>query len=643
VVVSQGTTVGSLIALTFDCGADRGYAATILGALERLGVTGSFGVTGRWAYANPDLVRRMAVDGDQIMNHTYDHQSFTGLSTHTPPMSAAQVAEELDDTDALLRHLTGSSTKPYFRVPYGDESRGATKAALAQGFGVDVRWSLDSLGWEGLSAAAITARVLAGATPGGIMLMHVGARSQDAAALPAVIDGLRTRGYHFVTVAALLAANKNRGAPHPTTTLSYRDVDPSAVYYPGPDPGTVPSPAQPLLGDVVVLDPGHGGDDPGTCYPYTGLCFPSLDNSTPAVLTEKEVALDITVYRLLPRLHLLGADVYVTRSRAEQNPDLQQREKLSSYVGAVWGVRKSGLFVSVHLNGSTDPSADYIQSLYRDGYSDRLASVLSNALDGRAQPADGTIVNHGATSFDGAVLGGNPLPATIVEPAFLTNAYSVVTPISTTTIVTATSGRALREGLRLSDPVVAVTIAPKHNPGRVSVHLHERFRGRVDLRGAVTAARATAVEEMLSIPGGGVFTVTAPQTTTVTPVATSTAVLSTDVPPTMTVSISVSGGISTTTTITANAGEGPLLMAAHAATVAANPLYDAAYPSAFPLRYAWTDREESITRGLLSGIVSFFGAVEPAFNKANGQTTTPSDGPRTLEHAVSVIPAPLSP
>jgi len=665
VVISQGTTAGSLIALTFDCGADRGYAATILGALERLGVRASFGVTGRWAYANPDLVRRMAADGDQVMNHTYDHQSFSGLSTHTPPMSSAQVAEELDDTDALLRHLTGSSTKPYFRVPYGDESRQATKTALAEGFGVDVRWSLDSLGWEGLSAASITARVLAGATPGGIMLMHVGARSQDAVALPAVIDGLRTRGYHFVTIAALLAANKAPAAPHPTAALSYRAVDPAAVYYPGPDPAALPSPAQPLLGDVVVLDPGHGGDDPGTCYPYTGLCFPSLDSSAPAVLTEKEVTLDIAVYRLLPRLHLLGADVYLTRATAEQNPDLAQRRALSSYVGDIWGVRKSGLFVSIHLNGSTDPSADYIQSLYRDGYSDRLASVLAGTLDSRAQPGAQTIDNHGATPFEGAVLGGNPLPATIVEPAFLTNAYSVVTPISTTAIVTATSGQALREGLRLTDPIVAVTIAPKHNPGRVSVHLHERFGGRVDLRRAITAARGTAVKEMLSIPGGGVFTVVAPQTTTITPAVTlpltvstgapatttvrtetpltttTTTTVDTETPPTMTVAISVSGAVSTTTTITVNEGEGPVLMDAHAATLSANPSYDAAYPSVFPLRYAWTDREESITRGLLAGIVFFFGAAEPTFNKTNGPAAV--DGLTSPEHLTSVVPAPLSP
>lgn len=52
-------------------------------------------------------------------------------------------------------------------------------------------------------------RVLAAATPGEIVLMHVGAHptdhsTLDADALPAVITGLRERGYRFVTLDALL-------------------------------------------------------------------------------------------------------------------------------------------------------------------------------------------------------------------------------------------------------------------------------------------------------------------------------------------------------------------------------------------------------------------------------------------------------
>jgi peptidoglycan/xylan/chitin deacetylase (PgdA/CDA1 family) len=68
-----------------------------------------------------------------------------------------------------------------------------------------VMWTTDSLGWEGLPAASIVSRVLAQATPGAILLMHVGAQSQDALALPRVIAGLKSRGYRLVTIPQLLA------------------------------------------------------------------------------------------------------------------------------------------------------------------------------------------------------------------------------------------------------------------------------------------------------------------------------------------------------------------------------------------------------------------------------------------------------
>src|SRR4051794_40648455 len=80
-IMSQGTTRQHVIALTFDAGADRGYAPQILRTLEKNHVQASFGMTGRWAKLNPDLVRRMAHDGDMFINHTYDHRSFTGLTT----------------------------------------------------------------------------------------------------------------------------------------------------------------------------------------------------------------------------------------------------------------------------------------------------------------------------------------------------------------------------------------------------------------------------------------------------------------------------------------------------------------------------------------------------------------------------------
>ena len=80
-VFERGESDRDEVALTFDAGADRGYAEEILGTLEEYGVKASFAITGHWADENPDLVARMVEEGHQVFNHTWTHRSFTGYST----------------------------------------------------------------------------------------------------------------------------------------------------------------------------------------------------------------------------------------------------------------------------------------------------------------------------------------------------------------------------------------------------------------------------------------------------------------------------------------------------------------------------------------------------------------------------------
>lgn len=192
-----------MVALTFDAGADRGYAARILDILRDAGVTATFGMTGRWAEQNPDLVRRMVAEGHQLINHTYDHASFTGASPSTRPLTVEERRNEIERADAVIQRITGRSTRPYFRPPYGDYDQALLTLLGQLGYRYSVMWTVDSLGWNGLSAQQIVTRCVGRAVPGAILLFHVGADSQDAAALPELLRQLRADGYGFVTVAAL--------------------------------------------------------------------------------------------------------------------------------------------------------------------------------------------------------------------------------------------------------------------------------------------------------------------------------------------------------------------------------------------------------------------------------------------------------
>jgi peptidoglycan/xylan/chitin deacetylase (PgdA/CDA1 family) len=204
VTVDRGPAECSTVALTFDAGADRGYAELILDILRENGVPASFGMTGQWAEKNGDLVQRMADEGHALINHTWTHRSFTGFSPKTRALGPGERRVELDRTEELLRGLSGRTTRPYFRPPYGDLDGGALADVADAGYDYTIMWTVDSLGWNHLSTRAIVERCLSRAAPGTIYLFHVGADSADALALGQIIEGLRARGLGFVTIPDLL-------------------------------------------------------------------------------------------------------------------------------------------------------------------------------------------------------------------------------------------------------------------------------------------------------------------------------------------------------------------------------------------------------------------------------------------------------
>lgn len=209
--VSRGNTSRRMVSYTFDAGADLGYTGQILDFLRDHHLTASFGMTGKWAAANPTYVQRIDAEGHHLFNHTWTHDSFTGFSTGQPAMTPARRTEELIRTNKKIDALTGRSTRPYFRPPYGDYDSSVLRDVGANRFSTNVMWSVDSLGWKGLTARQICDRVtgaMSAASNGGngfIVLFHVGAQSQDANALFCITSRLRNRGFAFGSVPQVLA------------------------------------------------------------------------------------------------------------------------------------------------------------------------------------------------------------------------------------------------------------------------------------------------------------------------------------------------------------------------------------------------------------------------------------------------------
>lgn len=205
-LIEGGTSGRREVALTIDAGADTGYASEILDLLRDEGIHATFGMTGLWAQANPDLVKRMVAEGHQLINHTWDHPSLTGANTGMPALTPEELAQELEDTETLVSDLTGGyEMRPYFRPPYGDYDATSLGYLYDDGYYFSIMWTCDSHGWAGWGAQEIIDYCTTNIKDNEIILMHTGAAAaSDFEAMPGLIQFFRDNGYAFVTVEQML-------------------------------------------------------------------------------------------------------------------------------------------------------------------------------------------------------------------------------------------------------------------------------------------------------------------------------------------------------------------------------------------------------------------------------------------------------
>lgn len=196
--ITKGSTTSKVVALTFDDGSDGTNVNKILDILSANNVKATFFLTGSGAKNHPSWIKNISAKGHQLGNHSYSHPDFTKLT-------AAKMKSELDTTETTIKGITGKSTKPIFRAPFGASNAAVLKAVGDAGYTHTIQWNIDTVDWKGISATEITNKVVNNIVPGSIVLMHTGAgASGTPGALPGMISKLKAKGYKFVTVSELL-------------------------------------------------------------------------------------------------------------------------------------------------------------------------------------------------------------------------------------------------------------------------------------------------------------------------------------------------------------------------------------------------------------------------------------------------------
>ena len=158
---------------------------------------------------------------------------------------------------------------------------------------------------------------------------------------------------------------------------------------------------KPLEGQVIYIDPGHGGIDPGAC----GSRY-----------LEKDIALNVALY-LGVRLEKSRAKVVYSRTgdydlESDEIDDVTARQRLIDSSGAT-------IVLSLHCNAFTDPRERGAQTFYnakKHPDSEKLARLIQEIL----RKETDTDREHSAR-LDHFMLNYGNVPAATVELGFLSN------------------------------------------------------------------------------------------------------------------------------------------------------------------------------------------------------------------------------
>ena len=141
---------------------------------------------------------------------------------------------------------------------------------------------------------------------------------------------------------------------------------------------------------VIVLDPGHGGGDPGTVNSSAGL-------------NERDIVLKISEYCAEELEKYENVEVHLTRTSNSQNPSLVERSEYAAE-------RNADALVSVHINDASAASANGVEAFvsYYDRFSlrdlgNRILSNLSSDIGFSNRGVKTKRSENGTTYPDGAL------------------------------------------------------------------------------------------------------------------------------------------------------------------------------------------------------------------------------------------------
>lgn len=179
-----------MVALTFDDGPFAPVGNQIMDCLAQYGGKATFYVVGNRCPSYAAEMQRMAAEGHEIGNHTYEHK-------YLHKLSAEQIRYQVNKGNEVIQAVSGVLPATV-RLPGGNKNA----TVLANIHQPIIMWSIDTLDWKTKETQSTVNKVLGSVRDGDIVLMHELYRQTGDAAVQ-IIPALVERGFQLVTVSEL--------------------------------------------------------------------------------------------------------------------------------------------------------------------------------------------------------------------------------------------------------------------------------------------------------------------------------------------------------------------------------------------------------------------------------------------------------
>lgn len=194
-------TSEKVIAITFDDGPHPQNTPRLLDMLKERGVRATFYVVGNMVRFNPQILRRMVAEGHEIGNHTVTHGTLSRMSDEGLRSELSRAHQQI---------LAATGIPPRSMRPPGGAIRKEQKELMLREYGYPtILWSVDPRDWQRPGVDVVAQRLIDGAAPGGILLVH-DLHKPTVDAMPQTLDALLAQGYRFVTISELIAMDETK-------------------------------------------------------------------------------------------------------------------------------------------------------------------------------------------------------------------------------------------------------------------------------------------------------------------------------------------------------------------------------------------------------------------------------------------------